>query len=95
MLRELIASHEWMTPDAWKGGVMYVIWHHPADYVPVPANLIEACRDELRRIERDALKALPAPEIDHEKADAGYERFREAAKAITGRFPDHRRARPA
>ena len=87
LLVELLTEHPWISAESWKGGVMYVCWHHQGDYLPAPAKLIDACREEGRRLEREKTKALPAPE-SAEGDGSGYERFLAMAEKLTGRRPN-------
>ncbi len=61
---ELLEAHEWITADDWRTGVGWLIWHHDGEYAPVPAKVIEACREQHRKVRQaetnaDVL-ALPA-----------------------------------
>ncbi|HXI14983.1 MAG TPA: hypothetical protein VNM48_01335 [Chloroflexota bacterium] len=58
---ELLEAHPWITAETWKAAIPWLVWHHDGDYAPGPAQLIEACREQHRKEQQEATKALPAP----------------------------------
>ncbi len=62
---ELLEAHEWITADDWRTGVGWLIWHHDGEYAPVPAKVIEACREQHRKVRQVVTNAevlaLPPP----------------------------------
>jgi hypothetical protein len=46
--------HGWITPEAWKDGVLTICWTHKGAFVPEPAALITACRTEVQKVREAA-----------------------------------------
>jgi len=72
---ELLKAHEWINAEVWINAIDWLVWHHDGEYAPVPARIVEACREQSRKVRQAEVNAevlaLPPPEAPPTAADRG------------------------
>jgi len=68
--RELLDTHPWITPEAFRRGVNRMCWEHKGDFLPGPAVALDFFSVAVKEVRRETEKALspPAPVADAEWA---------------------------